>query len=136
MFDLENFVTEYVEMIKADVSEETMMELTKTLPTGEASDFYIDVSKSILAKLKEEDEVKFATEINRLDNTVELMQFMATLADKNSDTPAVTTEIGLDTAAFEPVEEESTEAAAPALKAASEGEVDGDAPTVEVEKSK
>ena len=136
MFDLETFVTEYVEMIKADVSEETMMELTETLPRGEGSDFYIDVSKAILAKLKEEDEVKFATEIKRLDNTVQLMEFMATLSDKNSDTAAITTELGLDTAAFEPVEETATEAAAPALKAASEGEVDGDAPTVEVEKSK
>ena len=118
MIDLETFVTEYVEMIRADVSEETMMELTETLPRGEGSDFYIDVSKAILAKLKEEDEVKFAVEIKRLDNTVQLMQFMATLSDKNA------------------LEETATEAAAPALKAASEGEVDGDAPAVEVEKPK
>ena len=130
MFDLENFVTEYVEMIKADVSEETMMELTQTLPTGEDSDFYIDVSKAILAKLKEEDEVKFATEIKRLDNTVQLMQFMATLADKNSDTVEAkdtstavdaTAEVADDSVA-EVAEEVATEA--------------GDAPTKEVKAEK
>ena len=126
MLDLETFVTEYVEMIKADVSQETMLELTETLPRGEGSDFYIDVSKAILTKLKEEDEVKFATEIKRLDNTVQLMQFMAALADKN---------LLEETLDQSPVEEEATEAVAPALKAASEGEVDGDAPAVEVEKT-
>jgi len=86
MFNKEDFITRYIETLKAeDCNEAALTKVTATLPQDAASEFYTGIVQELIFALNKEDG-DFSEEIKRLENTAALMSFMSELAEEDSNT--------------------------------------------------
>jgi len=82
MFNKEDFITRYIETLKAeDCNEAALTKVTATLPQDAASEFYTGIVQELIFALNKEDG-DFSEEIKRLENTAALMSFMSELAEE------------------------------------------------------
>lgn len=139
MFDREEFINKYIELLKTKGNDEDAVNaLTAKLPQDMTSDYYIGITEELIHTLKSEDAITYEDEIKRLENTVALMRFMADMADEQMKVKKDSNNTKGE--ATSKPKQEANEAPADVVTTKAEdtasvevAEVDGEAPTKEVE---